>query len=283
LDGVIRKSEGGLRDFLGAYLAGTKSKEGVKEMMSKRNVTVAGLAAAVVGMVPALVHAAEASVGADIATAYVWRGITFNDEGAFQPWVDVSHESGVGVNVWANMDIGDFRGANDDGEFSEVDLTLYYSLPVEVVDITVGYIHYMFPQLGADTTTGEFYTSLGYSPVDMLSLGANVYYDYDEIGSFYLSFTSSLDLLAMAGGGAPEGFSAEVSAGIGLAGKEFAKAYGGREAGFFDYNVGASIGYDVTDSLALKTFVKFTDSADTDVLPDQEVDVFGGAGVSYSF
>ena len=85
---------------------------------------------------PAL--AADATVGLDLNSAYVWRGITFNDGAVLQPSVDVAHPSGAGVNVWGNMDLDDYSGAVESGEFSEVDLTLYYAIPVEGWDLSVG-------------------------------------------------------------------------------------------------------------------------------------------------
>lgn len=243
---------------------------------------LATVTASLLAIVPTVVHAAEVSVGTDVATAYVWRGITFNDEGAVQPWVDVAHESGVGVNVWGNFDIGDFGGTIDDGEFSEVDLTLYYGLPIDAVDVTVGVIHYMFPQAGADTSTGELFASVGMGVVDGVSVSASVNYDYDEIGDVYANVGGAIDITSFFDE-SPEGFGLEFAAAVGFAGVKFAKAYGGKDAGAFDYNLSTTASYDITDSLSGSLWLAYTDSADSDVLPDQQVDIYAGGGISYSF
>ena len=56
--------------------------------------------------------AADASFGADINSAYVWRGITFNDGAVIQPSLDVT-TGGFGFNVWGNIDIDDDNGTLD--------------------------------------------------------------------------------------------------------------------------------------------------------------------------
>lgn len=229
-------------------------------------------------------QAAEVTAGSDLASAYVWRGVTFNDEVVWQPYVDVAHPSGIGFNVWGNMDLGDFGGTLEEGHFSEIDLTVSYALPLEtdMFEASVGLISYLFPQLGADTSTHEVYASLGIMPVDAVSLTGDLYYDFDEVGDFYLALGAGLDLLALLEE-SPEGFGLGVSLGIGFAGDEFATAYSGTDSGAFDWNFGVSGSYAITEAVEASAFLTYTDSADTDVLPDQQVDLFGGVGVSYAF
>ncbi len=232
------------------------------------------------------VQAAEVTAGVDLASAYVWRGVTFNDDAVLQPYVDVAHDSGLSFNVWGNMDLGSFGGTLEEGEFSEVDLTVAYAIPLpddaEMFSASVGLITYLFPQLGADTTTHEVYLSLGLAPVDAVSFSGDVYYDFDEVNDFYFALGASLDLLALVED-SPEGLGLGISTGIGFAGDEFAAAYAGTDSGAFDWNIGISASYAVTESVEATAFLNYTDSADKDVLPDQQVDIYGGVGVSYSF
>ena len=82
--------------------------------------------------------AADATAGADAVSAYVWRGITFNDGLVVQPYVDVAASNGIVINVWGNYDIDDYNNTLDENEFSEVELTVSYALPIEPVDSPSG-------------------------------------------------------------------------------------------------------------------------------------------------
>lgn len=259
--------------------------------MSKAKMIAAALVAVAtvwaVG-VPATL-AADATVGADVNSAYVWRGLTFNDGLVVQPSVDVAHESGLGLNVWGNFDVDDYDGAVEDGEFSEIDLTASYALPIEVVDLSVGYIEYLFPGVtatddagvptGAAEGTREVYVSVGKGFGDF-STGVDVYYDFDEVDDFYGKASVGYSIAVS------EELSAELSAGIGYAGEDFAAYYaGGTDSGFFDWDTSLSLAYALTESVELGAFVTYTDSVDDDALPDESVDtdVYGGASVYYSF
>ncbi len=181
-------------------------------------------------LTPNAAYPADVSIGSDISNAYVWRGITFNDEGVIQPYVDVSHPIGLGLNVWGNLDLGDFDGAVESGEFSEVDLTFYYNVPIELFDLSVGYIDYLFPNAGA-LNTGEVYFSVGKEIVKDLSTGVSVYFDVDEVKGVYgnasIAYSIPVD----------KKLSFEVGASLGEADKDFAVSVGGKEGGFFDYNL----------------------------------------------
>lgn len=218
----------------------------------------------------------DVSLGADISNAYVWRGITFNDEGVIQPYLDVSHAIGLGLNVWGNFDLGDFDGAVEGAEFSEVDLTLYYNVPIELFDLSVGYIDYLFPNAGA-LNTAEIYFSVGKELIEGLSTSISVYFDVDEVKGVYgnasIAYSIPVD----------KKLSFEVGAALGAADKDFAASVGGTEGGFFDYNLSLTGSYSLTDNLALGAFLKYTNSVDTGVLPDQITDIYAGMSISYSF
>ncbi len=219
----------------------------------------------------------DVSAGADISNAYVWRGITFNDEGVIQPYLDVSHPTiGLGFNVWGNFDLGDFDGAVESAEFSEVDLTFYYNVPIEIFDLSVGYIDYLFPNAGA-LNTGEIYISVGKELVKGLSAGAAVYFDVDEVKGVYGNVNLSYSIPVS------EKLSFDIGAAMGIADSDFAASAGGTDSGLFDYNLSLTGSYSIADRLSLGAFLKYTDSFDTDVLPAQITDIYGGTSISYSF
>ena len=222
------------------------------------------------------VWAADATLGVDVNSAYVWRGITFNDGLVAQPSIDVS-KNGFGVNVWANYDIDDYNDTLDDKEFSEVDLTLSYGFSLQKLDITVGHIEYLFPAGGAGTR--ELYLSLGYPIIGGLSIGGNFYYDYDEVEGYYadLGLTYAMDLV--------DKLSMEIGARAAYADDDFAIAYGGTDGGFYDYTLSLSLTYALTEAWSLGASINYTDNIDDDALPDANVDVntYGGVTIAYAF
>ncbi|MDZ7832561.1 MAG: hypothetical protein U5L07_12480 [Desulfobacterales bacterium] len=215
---------------------------------------------------------AEATAGADVASAYVWRGITFNDGFVVQPYVDVAAGNGFAINVWGNYDIDDYDNTLDDNEFSEIDLTLSYGFSLEPVDITVGHIEYLFPNGGAGTS--EVFLSAYISPLDGISAGIDAYYDYDEVEDYYVSASLAYDVTLDSGLGLGAGASA------GYAGEDFTI---GPDDGFHEYTFSANASYPVTDAIGFSAFIAYTDTFDEDVLPEQDVDLFGGGGFSWSF
>ena len=64
-------------------------------------------AIAVSGLCAGLAQAADVSAALDLNSAYMWRGLTFNDGLVAQPSIDVAAPHGIGINVWGNFDIDD--------------------------------------------------------------------------------------------------------------------------------------------------------------------------------
>ena len=161
--------------------------------------------------------AGAADVGLDlpIMSQYVWRGLQVNEEPVLQPSLTVDFGSGVGFNLWGNLDLtgyGEEAGyANRAGEFTELDLTLSYDRSFGPLSVGAGVISYVFPGIGA--TTHELYVSAGASIPANPSL--TVYTDVDEVkGSYFLlALAENLPLAAGPLGGVDVG----VSAGYGSA------------------------------------------------------------------
>lgn len=218
--------------------------------------------------------AADAELAVDILQGYVWRGMTFNDGVVVQPSVDVSLPAGLGLNVWANFDIGDYDDGLESGEFSEVDLCLYYSKECGPVEVGAGYIEYLYPftstNVGGWVGTRELYVTVGGAMVGGLSAALEVYYDIDEVDNYYanlgLSYCQEMDKLSLEVGGA-----------IGYVGEG---ANG--ESGMNDYNLSLSTSYQATEAVSVGATIAYTGSMDEDILPEQDVNVYGGLNVAMS-
>ncbi len=233
------------------------------------------------GMVALAVSAATAGEGrgttlaADFVSAYVWRGITFNDGPVFQPSVDVRY-GGFGVNVWGNLDIDDYDSSLESGEFSEVDFTLSYSAGFGVLDMEAGYIEYTFPGGSADADR-EVYLDGGLDLGGGVTLGATVFYNTDVRGiyaAFSLGYEMAVtDVLEM-----------EVSVSAGAAQERMTKVMAnGRRGGWYDINLSLGASYDLGAGAGLSAFATYVDSLDTGALPRQDINLLGGIGLSLDF
>jgi hypothetical protein len=243
----------------------------------KRFFSIAALTALAAASSTGQAHAATATAALDVNSAYVWRGLTFNDGFVLQPSMDVS-ANGFAFNVWGNFDLDDYDGALDDGEFSEVDLTASYAFKLGPVDASVGAIEYTFPN-GAESTS-EIFAGLGYDLGHGFGLSTKVYYDFDQVDDFYvtagLGYTYSINDKTTLG----------LSGLISYAGEDFTEFYaGGTDSGFFNFMLTASVKYMVTDAFGIGANINYTDSMDDDALPDATVDttVFGGVSLTYTF
>ena len=246
--------------------------------------SMAALVALTAGGAATQASAATATAALDVNSAYVWRGLTFNDSVVLQPSMDVS-ANGFAFNVWGNYDLDDYDDTVDDNEFSEVDLTGSYAFKLGKVDTSVGVIHYIFPTTdttaaGADSSTTELFAGLGYDLGAGFALSTKVYYDFDQVEDFYvtagLGYTYSINDKTTLG----------LSGTVSYAGEDFAGSYaGGTDGGFFNYLLSSSVKYMITDALGVAASINYTDSMDDDVLPDDAVDttVFGGVSLTYTF
>jgi len=218
-------------------------------------------------------NAADVTVGADLNSAYVWRGITVNEDLVVQPSIDVAHPNGWGINVWGNWDVGDNNGNIDnDREFSEVDVTLSYNVQqVEQANLTIGNITYVYPNPRHENVreTNEIFLQLdkGRALGEGEITGAfGFYYDWQEVDDYYG------DVEVTYSHPASDQLSVDLSALVGFI-----------SSGLFNWNTSLALNYTVNESVAVSGFIAYTDSADTSELPRQEVDVYGGVSANYAF
>jgi uncharacterized protein (TIGR02001 family) len=231
----------------------------------KKVATIVAAAAMTVAIAAPAARAAEATVGLDVASAYVFRGVTFNDGLVAQPYVEVAGLP-VTFGVWANFDIDDYDGALDDGQFSEVDLYASYDLPLgedSPVSASVGYTEYLYPQgTEADREIG-------------LSVGLNAPLS-PAIGVYY-----GLD------GGIEESIYADFSVGQDVELSEDAVLSLGAVVGYVEPDVGESgfSHYEVSAGVAfgfISADITYIGEIDDDVLMT-DTEVVGAIRTSFTF
>lgn len=239
--------------------------------MKKSVISVITLAIMSTATMVGTTYAADAVLGVDVNSAYVWRGITFNDGLVIQPSLDVT-KGGFNINVWGNVDIDDYNDTLDDGEFSEVDLTLSYSHSINTIDLSAGLIEYLFPNGGQGTA--EVFASGTVNLPAGFSFGLNINYDIDEVDDYYISagpgYSYSIN----------DKTSIDASVVAGYAGKDMSA---GSESGFHDITASISGSYAMTEAIGIGANLYYTDTLDKDVLPEQDVDVYGGISLTYNF
>jgi len=217
---------------------------------------------------------ADVTAAIDVNSAYVWRGMTFNDGVVVQPSLDVA-KGGFGLNVWGNLDVDDYDDTLDTGEFSEIDLTMTYAHEFGPVGMTGGYIEYLFPTTdkGGAEGTREIFLDAALEPMESFSVGVTTYYDIDEVEDYYVNvyvgYGFALDC----------GLGIDLGASAGYVGDDIS-ADG--DAGFNEYNVTMGLGYDINDMVSVSASLAYTDAIDDDVLKT-DTNFYGGAGVAFAF
>ena len=240
--------------------------------MKKGLVLFLGCAAAVLNF-SATAFSADATLNMDVNSAYVSRGVTYNDGLVLQPSLDVV-KGGLDINIWGNMDIDDYDGILDSGEFSELDLAAYYSRSFDKLTLTGGVIGYVFSAGGGNKTTTEFYGNGSYTLADGLSVGLTVYYDVDE----YEDTCYSLLNLAYT---YPVNAKMNVTAGAAAGYVSRDDQFG--ESGFNEYKLSLKASYALTDTIGLGANINYTDAIDDDVLTFVDVNTYGGVSVYCKF
>ncbi len=257
-------------------------------MSKMQKIVGAGLVAGAIMVAGVTVNAADVTIGADVVSSYVWRGITLNEDVVVQPSVAIEHPSGLALEVWANFDIGDDDGTYAERQFSEVDFDLSYSVDIEMVTLTIGYIEYTFPGAGEVSWVNEDEFTLQASADRELYVGVGA----EVLPGLSLDLTVAQNLATSDGTYAvlSAEYGYEVLEGLTLA-LNGSVAYGAKgvtltgEDGFHDYSIGLTAEKDVAEGLSVSAFVTYVGSLDSDVLPSEAIreDVFGGVGLYYSF
>ncbi len=217
-------------------------------------------------------EAAEVSASLDVASAYVFRGVTFNDGFVAQPGLEVSGFSiPLTIGVWANLDIGDYGGVVDGGQFSEIDLYGSADIPLSVdwLGLSVGYTECTYPSGGGKADrevnlTGEL--GLLLSPSFSVNYGVGGAIE----NSLYLELGLGHEIEWA------ESFSVGINAAM-----AYLKPDEG-DGGFSHNALTAGVSYSL-----FSASLTYLGQVDDEVLPDgagsYDVKVYGTVGVSYEF
>ena len=180
-----------------------------------------------------------------------------------QPSITLKSESGLAFNTWGNMDLTDDNanpesGLDPTGEFTELDVTLSYDLPLDgPVGLTLGFIQYSFPASGAPGTRELLATVSAKAP---LAPTLSVYADIDEAEGWYATFglSHSVEL----GGSLSLGLLATLGA---ATDKYNAFYFGVDQTRLNDLNVGASLTWDATENLSTGVSATYVTLLDGDI------------------
>ncbi len=222
-----------------------------------------------------MAQATDVSIGTDVASAYVFRGITVNDGLVIQPYAiatgfPIPEKYGtVTIGSWANYDIGDYGDTLDNNKFSEVDLFVYYALPVSLLDVIVGYTECIYPDSEV-TNDRELNLSLSKG---IGETGITPYF------KAYYGIYGGLDGISYLQGGI--GYKIPVTKILSLA-ADAGVGYtaGSVERGFNDVTGSLTAIYALTANLNLKASITYL--AELDAL-DADTRCYGNIGISYNF
>lgn len=139
---------------------------------------------------------AQISLGADIYSRYIWRGIDFGNSPSFQPYISFKI-SGFQIGAWGSYSISNSSSSN----YSENDLWASYSYSSNIGTFSAIVTDYYFPYTnlkyfnydGAGKGAHTLETGLIYSGEDKLPIKFSAYYNFhnDIDNAIYLQ----LDLL----------------------------------------------------------------------------------------
>jgi hypothetical protein len=265
-----------------------------KTMTRLRNRWLGVVLGGVLSLLPLAAGAADATLQADVLSAYVWRGQVLNDELVVQPSLTAETDYGLSLNVWGNFNTTDRVSPENEREFSEIDLNAAYSRRVSFFTLGVGFYQYLFPNQtvtddvtsnsAAALPTREVYVSAALEDV-ILQPTLTVYYDVDAVNGFYgsLGISHSFELT--------KELSLDLSASIGAADSEYNSVYFGvDEDALNDGNARASVSYALMESLTLTGYIQYTTLLDSDIKDAADVTYFnegdivwGGGSLAYSF
>ncbi|HAL92245.1 MAG TPA: hypothetical protein DCM68_04385 [Verrucomicrobia bacterium] len=266
--------------------------------MKKRTLLI--LAAAVAMPLAAL--AADATLYADVLSAYVFRGLVGNDEAVFQPGLNVSGPLGLGYSLWTSMNLTDNEAAwypDTAGEWGELNLGLNWTLPWEgPVSLTLGGTYFVYPQ---DASQVDEDGNASKAPADgsyevyakaaadgfLLSPSIQFCHDLDNTDDWIvlLGIAQSFDLM--------DQLSLALGASLGVAGDYYVADNYGSDSGaaLTHAQFDAGLNYALNEQASIGLKGSFSSILDGDVRDDieaegfyPEVDLFyGGITAGYSF
>ncbi|MEM6672276.1 MAG: hypothetical protein AAF726_05500 [Planctomycetota bacterium] len=243
------------------------------------------------------------TVGADLASAYVHRGMVQNENEVLQVEgivkIPAKRDGTLRLRTWGNMDLGNDTGDawfpdGNAGSFSQIDINAFYDQAVGNGTISAGVVNYNLPNgiefpFGERGATNEVVLAGAYAlPDSLLALvpSLSVHYDFDEVDGFYVRAGLARTF------GDPTGFSVDADVGLAWMDGEQAfwlYAFPEDESGLADLTARLTARYPIIEGTTLSAFIAYSTVIDDDysdwieslgIDPDQ---AYGGIGVRWFF
>jgi hypothetical protein len=201
---------------------------------------------------------------------YLFRGYKYTDDVTMFPAVSAEY-MGLSLNYWGAIDV------SGDSDFQEGDYYIDYTFsPMDLLEISAGYIYYDLPTADAgDTATQEFY--LGATLDTLLSPSITGYYDFDEIDGGYIALGIGHDLEYGSYIG-QEDLSISLSASLGI---DF--DYTSDGTGFNDILLGAELPFALNEYATIRGIAQYSIALSEldDAGGDDEFFFGGGINLAY--
>lgn len=225
----------------------------------------AALGTALALAVPAAAPAAEVAYELGFASAYVWRGITLTDGPLLQPAVRISHQSGVSLDLWGNVDLDDDNDLA--GEIGEVRITVDYGHRFGALELGGGLTEYLYPNTPYPGTREVYVRSAFHAAV---TPKLELFYDFDEIQGLYARISLAWQRpLGANWRSTLEASAAYAESGFSVSGE------GGPHDAALELRLERRF-----RKLDLRLTGAWTDSLDEEVLPDQPAGFWGGVTIA---
>ncbi len=214
-------------------------------------------------LVAGIASAAEVTAGVDVASSYVFRGVTFNEGWVAQPAIKVAgfpideKFGAIAVGAWGNYDL-DPISEGGSSSMSEVDYYVIYTLPVEVVDLNLMYTEYTYEGATSDkevaASIGKALGESGFYPSFTANYGVGGAVDEDWYLNPKLDYSKALnDSLTLA-----------ASIGLGYVVDE-----DGAD-GFNDATAKVGLTYAISENWSIGPSITYIAQLDDEVLTDEE-------------
>jgi len=241
--------------------------------------TIAALSVAVAA------QAADVSTYVDFASAYVFRGVTYNNGFVMQPGAEISGfpideaYGSVAIGIWGNYDINDEN--NDGSDVSEIDYYISYMLPIEAMDVSVAYTEYTHNDSDVETdkevnlTVGSAIGTNGLYASFAANYGVGGYVDSSWYLQGALDYETELSDALTA--------SAGVTVAYVISDGDYADW--GIADGFGDATASVGLAYAMNDNWSISGGLTYIARMDDEVLSDDmyDVDLVATVGVSCDF
>ena len=203
-----------------------------------------------------------------VRSPHVWRGITLREFPVLNASATARHK-GFAVQLWAGIDLSD--GNARAGEVQEIDLDASYTWDTDRASFTLGFVELWFPGGSIDSTVELF---AKWQSKGLLAPRFEVYYNADLLRDVFALFSLS-HRWQLSRHQLSRHWHPSANATLAYAGKEYARFFGGSQAGLHHWGLNLDLDYRPQRS-GVKLRLGYSKSLNHDVLPDQPIDFWGG-------